>query len=153
MRELDERRLIAALALYQEENGCWPSPASPSSYERSLGVWLNTQRVNDAKGLMDPFRRDTLDELLPGWRVTPEEAWLNRAREASDFLLLHGRQPSLTARDAAERVCAAWLRTMQSLERKGSLRKDRAGWLDSHCPGWRSTEKAVFPHRKGPSLV
>lgn len=153
MRSVDERRMIAAVASFHAENGSWPSAASGSSYERSLGVWLNTQRVNEAKNEMDRFRRDVLDAELPGWRVTPEEAWLTHAREASNFLLMNGRQPALLGRDAGERVCAAWLRTMQSLDRSGSLRPDRARWLDSHCPGWRSTEKAVFPHRKGPSRV
>lgn len=153
MKGVDERRIIAAVAQFHTDNGSWPSAASLSSYERSLGVWLNTQRVNDAKGDLDRFRRDVLDEMLPGWRVTAEEAWLAHAREASDFLLLHGRQPSLGAPGTGERVCAAWLVTMQSLERRGTLRPDRVQWLDGHCPGWRSTEKAVFPHRKGPSRV
>ena len=31
--------------------------------------------------------------MAPGWQVTAEEAWLCHARDASSFLLLHGRQP------------------------------------------------------------
>lgn len=153
MNGRDERRIIAAIAEFHQERGAWPSPASISAYERSLGVWLHTQRVGAARGTLDPFRVEVLDDEIPGWQVTAEESWLAHAREASSFLLLHGRQPDTGAPEKRERLVAAWLRTMQSLERLGALRPDRATWLDEHCPGWRSTEKRVFPERKGPSRV
>lgn len=153
MNREDERRTIDAIADFLQDRGTWPSPAAASGYERSLGVWLNTQRVGAARGSLDPFRIEVLDAELPGWQVTAEEAWLSRAREASDFLLLHARRPDPAAPETRERLIATWLKTMQSLERLSALRRDRADWLDGHCPGWRSLEKPVFPTRKGPSRV
>jgi hypothetical protein len=153
MNRDDERRTIAAIADFHRDRGTWPSPAASSGYERALGVWLNTQRVGAARGALDPFRIEVLDAELPGWQVTAEEAWLTHAREASDFLLLHGRRPDPAAPETRERLIATWLKTMQSLDRLSALRPDRAAWLDGHCPGWRSLEKPVFPERKGPSRV
>lgn len=149
----EERRTIAAIVEFHAASGTWPSPAALTGYERTLGIWLNTQRVGAARQTLDPFRIDVLDRELPGWQVTAEEAWLSRAREASNFLLLHGRQPSTTSVEPGERVIATWLKTNQSLDRLNSLRPDRVTWLDRHCPGWKSTRKRVFPDRKGPSLV
>lgn len=153
MNRRDERRTIAAIAEFHRDRGTWPSPVAASGYERSLGVWLNTQRVGAARRTLDPFRIEVLDSELPGWQVTAEESWLTHAREASDFLLLHGRRPDAAAPELRERLIATWLRTMQAQDRLGALRRDRADWLDGHCPGWRTREKPVFPERKGPSRV
>ncbi|HEX9087867.1 MAG TPA: helicase associated domain-containing protein [Arthrobacter sp.] len=153
MNLADERRTIAAIAAFRRERGTWPSPAAASVHERTLGVWLNTQRIDAGRKTIDLFRLEVLDEELPGWQVTAEDAWLASAREASSFLLLHGRQPSMAGPECGERLIATWLKTNQSAERLGMLRPDRGTWLDSHCPGWRSLEKPVFPDRKGPSLV
>lgn len=152
MNGQDERRTIAAIVDFYADRGAWPSPVSPRGYERALGIWLNSQRVDSARGAMDSFRREVLDRELPGWEVTAEESWLTRAREASDFVLLNGRQPSADG-GTGERAIALWLATNQNLDRIHVLREDRADWLDGHCPGWRVPRKPVFPERKGPSLV
>lgn len=133
---LDERKTIELLALFFAEHGRWPSAASSSSYERGAGIWLNEQRVADSAGTMDPFRRSFLDQHLPGWRSSAEDIWQERAREASDFVLAHGRLPDIGADAKGEQLIAIWLNSQRALERCGHMPAARRAWLKAHCPGW-----------------
>lgn len=63
------------------------------SGERELGLLLVQQRTSHASGAMGPFRAKALDQLLPGWLQTTDEAWADRARELSSFVPEHGRMP------------------------------------------------------------
>lgn len=136
---LDERRIPPAVAAFYESTGRWPSAVTSSDYERSLGLWLNRQRVSFAAGSMDDFRRAALDHAIPGWEADPDGIWLDRAREASDFLLSHRHFPSVHALDYNERMVALWLAGQRALRTAGKLRADRLAWLDGHCPGWTRT--------------
>ncbi|MCC3292841.1 helicase associated domain-containing protein [Arthrobacter sp. zg-Y1110] len=136
---LDERRIPPAVAAFYETNGRWPSVVTDSDYERSLGQWLNRQRVALASKTMDDFRRAALDQAIPGWEADPDSIWLDRAREASDFLLTHRLIPSVQSSRYNERMIALWLTGQQSLLRAGRLRGDRRRWLEEHCPGWSRT--------------
>lgn len=141
---LDEKRILEHVAAFHEQQGRWPSAVSSLEFERSLGIWLNQQRVDLAAGDMDQFRRSFLDMHLPGWKISPEEAWHERAREASDFILAYGRLPKMEAESAGERIIAIWLTTQRALARTETLDFLRSTWLDAHCPGWRgrTAEKA-----------
>ncbi|WP_193594090.1 helicase associated domain-containing protein [Paenarthrobacter sp. YJN-5] len=133
---LDEKKTVELVAVFFAEHGRWPSAASPSSYERGAGVWLNEQRVADSTGTMDPFRKSFLDHHLPGWRSSAEDIWQERAREASDFVLCHGRLPDMGADTKGEQLIAIWLNSQRALERCGNLPTARRAWLNAHCPGW-----------------
>ncbi|WP_422759079.1 hypothetical protein [Paenarthrobacter sp. C1] len=156
---LDEKKTVELVAAFFAEHGRWPSAASPSSYERGAGVWLNEQRVADSTGTMDPFRKSFLDHHLPGWRSSAEDIWQERAREASDFVLCHGRLPDMGADTKGEQLIAIWLNSQQALERTGNLPTARRLWLNGHCPGWlgsapkRSASLAgpVFALKRRPS--
>jgi hypothetical protein len=134
----DENRIVGDVAAFFEMNERWPSAASTDCEERRLGKWLNRQRQAVAGRTMDPFRRGILDQRMPGWLVTPAEAWIERARDISNFLLANGRPPRLNAEPAPERMVAVWLNAQQVLLSAGSLHPSRIGWLDDHCPNWRS---------------
>lgn len=134
---LDEKRTINDVGRFFTEHDRWPSAVAESDFERSMGVWLNKQRVDDAGGDMDQFRRAFLDHHLPGWKACAEEIWQERAREASDFVLSHARLPELEADEKTERLVAIWLTTQQALARTEILGLRRGAWLDAHCPGWR----------------
>jgi hypothetical protein len=136
---LDEKKTIELVAGFFAEHGRWPSAASPSSYERGAGIWLNEQRVADSNGTMDPFRKSFLDQHLPGWRSSAEDIWQERAREASDFLLCHGRLPDMAADAKGEQLIAIWLNSQRALEHSGNLPTARRAWLNGHCPGWLGT--------------
>lgn len=133
---LDEKKTIEGIARFFAEHGRWPSAASSSSYESAAGVWLNLQRVADTAGTIDPFRASFLDQHLPGWRACAEDIWQERAREASDFILAHGRLPSFTAEAKGEQLIAIWLSNQRALRQGNHLPFARLTWLDSHCPGW-----------------
>ncbi|MFB9714115.1 hypothetical protein [Arthrobacter methylotrophus] len=133
---LDEKKTIELVAAFFAEHGRWPSAASSSSYERGAGIWLNEQRVADSNGTMDPFRKSFLDHHLPGWQSSPDDIWQERAREASDFVLCHGRLPDMGADAKGERLIAIWLSNQRALQQSGNMPFARLGWLNAHCPGW-----------------
>lgn len=40
----------------------------PTTVERTLGVWLHTQRMDYRTGKLSPDKEYSLNEDLPGWR-------------------------------------------------------------------------------------
>ena len=149
---LDERRMLPAVADFYETNHRWPSAVTSSDYERPLGQWLNRQRVALASGAMDDFRRAALDQAIPGWEADPDGIWLDRAREASTFLLTSRAVPSAASSQYNERMIALWLACQQSLHRAGRLREGRFRWLQEHCPGWmRTPAKTLTKNTSGAS--
>lgn len=49
--------------------GDWPRHQKTDDRdERTLGVWLHTQRIDYRAGRMDPVKAEQLNDLLPGWR-------------------------------------------------------------------------------------
>lgn len=132
----DETAMAAAAHAFRRHAGRWPSPAAPDPKERSLGTWLGRQRRQAAKGELDVFRRHFLDVNVPGWETDPDQRWESAARDLADFTISFGRLPALEADESWERGMAAWVAMQRSLKAQGSLRDDRARWLDLHCPGW-----------------
>lgn len=133
---MNDSAAVDAVAAFHSEYDRWPSAASRVEMERRLGIWLNRQRIELANGRLDEFRKAAFDAAMPGWNITADEAWMDRAREASDFFLLNRRAPDHDAEDAAERHIGIWLVLQRSTANAGILRQDRARWLARHCPGW-----------------
>lgn len=49
--------------------GEWPRhQKTDDQEERTLGVWLHSQRIDYRAGRMDPVKEEKLDRLVPGWR-------------------------------------------------------------------------------------
>lgn len=134
---VNESRTLFEIARFFVGMRRWPSAVASDEHERQLGLWLNRQRLDNATGRMDPFRRTYLQQRLPGWDADPHEIWTERAREASSFLLGHHREPDLESPDAGERAVAVWLLCQRALDLNGDLHPARGGWLDAHCPHWR----------------
>lgn len=139
----NDRAAVDAVAAFHREHDRWPSAVARDAQERSLGIWLGRQRIELAKGRLDEFRKVALDAVVPGWNITAEEAWLTRARETSDFYLLHGRGPEPDSAVPGERHVALWVGLQRSMAKAGILRKDREQWLDGHCPCWRQPEPSA----------
>jgi hypothetical protein len=133
---MGDKDAVAAVAAFHSEYGRWPSAASKSDYERPLGIWLNRQRIELANCRLDEFRKAAFDAAMPGWNITADEAWMDRAREASDFYLLNGRGPDPDSEDSAERHVGIWVVLQRSMANAGILRSERTQWLAEHCPGW-----------------
>lgn len=141
--KLTDQQYVRDVADFHTEHARWPSPVSRESTERFLGVWLNRQRISLATGTMDEFRCAYLNEFLAGWNITAEEAWLERAREASDFYLVEQRAPDTEAEDTAERLTAIWLGLQRTMFGAGIQPATQKAWLDSHCPGWAESRRSV----------
>ena len=150
---LDERKTLEGVAQFFTEHGRWPSALSSSGYERGMGLWLSQQRVSDAGGTMDPFRRSFLNQHLPGWDASPDDVWQDHARAVSDFILANGRTPGAGASGAGERLLAIWLSAQRALDSIGVLQFTRRGWLDGHCPGWQGETSPLLINRVSPTFA
>lgn len=71
-KEEDEARWQQRLAELQDlraSGGDWPRHQKTDDVqERTLGVWLHSQRIDYRAGRLDPGKEQKLNELLPGWR-------------------------------------------------------------------------------------
>lgn len=148
---LDERKMTTSVGAFFAANGRWPSAAASQGYERSLGVWLNQQRLDDTVAVMDSFRRDYLDQNLPGWKACAEDIWHERARESSDFILSYCRQPVMGAETKGEQLIAIWLTSQRALLRSGCLGFGRLTWLNAHCPNWQGDAGQPMFGKRRPS--
>lgn len=137
---------VERTASFRAIEGRWPSATADGTGERELGVWLHKQRAAHAEGSIDPFRASALDQLLPGWLMTPDQLWLERAREVSNHVLANGRFPLSSSSSRAEKLGSLWVRTQRAHQLMGALRSDRNTWLAEHCPGWLTPKSPVGEH-------
>jgi hypothetical protein len=75
------------VAAFLGDRGRWPSPTSGDAAKREMGLWLRRQRLDMARGTIDPFRAVYLDFRLPGWR--PDQR--GRARRVAGDLRVRTR--------------------------------------------------------------
>lgn len=60
---------LAAVTAWLVAGGDWPRHNKTDEHEeRTLGVWLHTQRIDHRAGRFDPAREKLLNETIPGWR-------------------------------------------------------------------------------------
>lgn len=149
MSELNENRTVADVAAFYQSHGRWPSPTSNSSFEKALGLWLSEQRCAHTAGKLDFFRRQVLDQRIPGWVLDKDDAWMEHARSLADHLLFKRSTPCRDAEDANERHIAYWLATQNAQARLGQLRPERRRWLDEHCPFWHQPAPPLFGKLSG----
>lgn len=49
--------------------GDWPRHQKTNdAHERTLGIWLHSQRINSRAGRLKPSKEKKLNEMLPGWQ-------------------------------------------------------------------------------------
>jgi len=147
-----------SVAEFYREHGRWPAMgATVPANERSIGAWLNNQRVaargGKAHGAFTDERRAYLDQVVPGWlpATRPPEAsndhrWNARARELGDFMREHGRRPSMSATDKVEARLGAWAgRQRTALRmRTAAMTPEREASLDRLAPGWSLTAEELW---------
>ena len=150
-------RYGAAVRFY-DENGRWPSTVEKGLNERSLGLWVGTQRTSHRKGILSVNRVATL-EATAGWMWNPaDETWQQQYRSAVAFHAATGRWPRQDAADVLERPSGIWINSQRALHRKGKLSRERVAILNA-TPGWfwevdlnqkweESYEKAVAHYNK-----
>jgi Helicase associated domain len=71
-KAVDEARWEQRLAELQDlraAGGDWPRhQKTDDAHERTLGVWLHSQRIDYRAGRLDSAKLQQLNEFLPGWR-------------------------------------------------------------------------------------
>lgn len=60
---------LGEVASYLASRNDWPRHhRTEDQDERTLGIWLHTQRIGSRAGSISPAREKQLDEVIPGWR-------------------------------------------------------------------------------------
>jgi len=63
------QRRLREVEAFRKAGGALPRhQKTDDPVERTLGVWLHGQRINDSEGKLAPEKKSQLDQLLPGWR-------------------------------------------------------------------------------------
>lgn len=63
------RQRMAEVATYLAAGNDWPRHnKTDDQEERTLGVWLHTQRMDHRSGALTPAKEAQLNETVPGWR-------------------------------------------------------------------------------------
>ncbi|WP_285249758.1 helicase associated domain-containing protein [Pseudarthrobacter sp. fls2-241-R2A-168] len=134
-----------------------PSQSGEGPGERMLAFWLRHQKASLRNGLLLPERFEKLERVLPGWsspyRLRP--GWDQMLARVVQFKTGHGRWPSSTSPDFAERSLANWLyrqaasRDRQHEERLAKLNNALAGWRQrpsGDTEGWNSRLEQIVGH-------
>lgn len=63
------QRRLREVEAFRKAGGALPRhQKTDDPLERTLGVWLHGQRINDNQGKLAPEKKSQLDHILPGWR-------------------------------------------------------------------------------------
>ena len=143
---------LAAVAVgeFAHEHGGFPVATAiepRSDTEHRLGAWLKNQRTLATGMARDSAsftaqRRAFLDEVAPGWSLTPEALWYQTADRAADFIREHGDRPRRGgAGDEGE--LGKWISRQQVVLLRQSDRivdaDAKTAYLDENAHGWRVT--------------
>ena len=121
---------------YIEENGhaCPPQGCVFNGYQ--LGTWIGRQRLDFAKRILRPERRDRLDKL-PGWEWEPQKAkWEQGFRRLQQYVDQHGDaqvEAKYTTADGYR--LGAWVTQQRYKQSSGALDPDRFARLEK-IKGW-----------------
>lgn len=143
-----QARLNAAVS-YRSEHGRFPDGHVEGTEEALLTQWL-AQNRRDRTGAGDK-KRETLDNLLPGWRdvretrvfaLTRDGRWRDNLAAFRAFTAAHGRFPSAGAQASTPgRFLRAWI-----VRQRLTATPERSEKLDAAAPGWRDAMPRARPN-------
>lgn len=110
----------------------FPRAGCKEPAEKRIGIWLAAQRYRSA--VLTPDRKKLLDDRLPGWNKSADEAWNERFEEVRALIEKLGRLPHTTSKDAKERKGAAWLHRHLRFPESDP----RVQTLNERIPGWNA---------------
>jgi hypothetical protein len=133
---------------FQDEHGRWPSITSGPALERRLGSWIAIQRFN-ARKISDALSFDRvsiLNETVPGWDRSADDAWQGRADEVRRFYVAQGRWPAGLAADINERRLGGWMNKQRQDIKSGvsRLSTSRIAYLTAIAPGWTHNSSSAW---------
>ncbi|MDQ0076785.1 helicase associated domain-containing protein [Arthrobacter oryzae] len=144
-------RLMEALIARIKDTGRYPSSKDPDHKGRSLFVWLNRRRMEDAAGTLHVEIREGLDAALPGWRgtrrvVADEALWQKNLAELATYRAGGNDWPRRrNAGNEEERKLGAWLSKQRRHRIRETLDSARSKALDEKVPGWTQRRKRSPP--------
>jgi hypothetical protein len=100
-----------------------------------LGAWINSQRTDHAKGILDADRQHRLEDLR-GWTWDPyADRWEVGFSRLQDYVMRHGdaRVPRSYSDD--DYPLGSWVTTQRQNHKNGTLDADRERRLQD-LPGW-----------------
>ncbi|MGO9157758.1 helicase associated domain-containing protein, partial [Mycobacterium sp.] len=122
----------------EQNNGAYPPQSYKDADGYRVGAWINLQRDNHAKGILDAEREHRLKEDLPGWSWDPHaDQWEGGFRRLLHYIEQngHARVPAAYVADDGYRL-GAWVATQRLKHTKGTLDTDRKHRLQE-LPGWK----------------
>jgi hypothetical protein len=115
--------------------------ASASPAEKKLNTWLSNQNSRMRRGMMPSDRIALMDSKAPGWRMSPDDKWMERVSLVADYKQKTGKFPAASYSDVPElKKWGIWLSNHRSMARAGTLEPERELVLDVKLPGWRGDE-------------
>jgi superfamily II DNA or RNA helicase len=124
---------------FVKTNNKYPSHHSKNEEEKSLGMWVGTQKQskkgNRANNLTP--KRTILLEDLPEWiwEIDLEEKWMEKYNIVKLFNKKDGKYPSQHSKDKKEKRSSLWISKQKSNKRKDKLTKKQIILLEK-LPDW-----------------
>jgi uncharacterized protein CbrC (UPF0167 family) len=136
---------LEAVEAFVAAHGFFPRAGVKDPAEKAIGIWLATQRYR--VNLLSADRIKLLEERLPGWNKSKEEAWNERLDEVCAIVAALGRLPKYTEKDPEAKKAQAWIRNHRAHPdtdwRVITLNERLPGWNFSTQDLWSATVDAV----------
>lgn len=127
---------------YVNENGHASPPQSFADDDGyRLGMWVQSQRQNQAKGTLSRDQRIRL-EKLPGWDWRPRDSrWEDSFRRLQKYVRKNGHAcPPQTFEDEDGYRLGTWVNLQRQIFAKGFLSSEQRDRLEK-LPGWKWTPR------------
>ncbi|MHB1909838.1 MAG: Helicase associated domain protein [Nitrososphaerales archaeon] len=135
-----EEKVEALRAFYLKEKR-WPSTTSKDEKEKSLGIFLSTQRKQYSNKTLPQERIEALDRISPLWRGNAGKGqeripFEEKVEALRAFYLKEKRWPSTHSKDEEEKMLGNFLRTQRNRYSNKTLPQERIEALDRISPSW-----------------
>ena len=117
---------------FHNKNNKIPLHISNNNYEKTLGLWINTQRYNYKKGIrLSNKRIEKLNALKWWvWDKSFDTKWNTNVIKLVEFYNKNNKLPTESLINKDERKIARWIDTQRSDYKKGILSKERIEILE-----------------------
>ena len=131
LRRESWEHFFALLEDYVVCNGTFPPATYQTEAGVKLGIWLSNQKQDRKNGALAPDRRQKLEALGVIWDV-PEQAWMDRYRQAEAYFQCHGHLCPYQRRNAPLPAgLSQWLTAQRKAKQAGKLSPEKSRMLES----------------------
>lgn len=131
LRRESWEHFFALLEDYVVCNGTFPPATYQTEAGVKLGIWLSNQKQDRKNGALAPDRLQKLEALGVIWDV-PEQAWMDRYRQAEAYFQCHGHLCPYQRRNAPLPAgLSQWLTAQRKAKQAGKLSPEKSRMLES----------------------